>query len=52
MDVYGHGYLQDPPGRASLYRFKDDPLIAPFADEIKENIFDSGIRCFEEDKVS
>ena len=44
--------MEDPPGRASLYRFKEDPLIAPFADDIKDNFGDSGLRCFEANKVN
>ena len=45
LDVNGHGRLIDPPSRSALWRFTDNPLIAPHARRIKENFGDDNVNC-------
>jgi len=43
--VNAHGRLIDPPSRSTLWRFTDNPLIAPNAGRIKQNFRDDNLNC-------
>ena len=44
--VHGHGRLMSPPGRGTLWRYKDtNPLLADFASVIKSNYNDNENNC-------
>ena len=42
---YGHGRLMNPPARSSLKKFRNDPAIAPFWDNIVPNYQDHELFC-------